>query len=102
MIKASLAIESRDLTLDEISAAMTREPDRGFERGSVAPSSTWTRDWTSWSMELRLPRDTHAGTGGLATAIASLGMAMAERAAKLAATGREVVLIVHQELAERP
>ncbi|MCX6405287.1 MAG: DUF4279 domain-containing protein [Propionibacteriales bacterium] len=102
MIKASFAIESRELTLDEISAAMAREPDRGFERGSVGPSSTWTRDWTSWSMELQLPRDIHAGTEGLTTAIASLGTPMAERAATLAAKGCEVVLSVHQELADRP
>lgn len=102
MVKAWLVIESRELTLAEISDVMERQPDQGHDRGSLAPVRKVPRERTSWSAELTWPRDTHGGTEGLTTAIESLGQPMAERAGKLASRGCEIVVSVHQELADTP
>ena len=102
IIKASLVIESRELTLAEISDVMARQPDQGYDRGSLAPVRQVPREWTSWSAELTLPPGAHGGTEGLTTAIESLGQPLAERAAKLASRGCEVLASVHQELADTP
>jgi hypothetical protein len=102
MITAALVIQSSDLSLDEITATMAREPDAGYDRGSVALSSKVIRKWTSWSMDLAWPRGTHGGTEGLAVAIESLGELVAARVAKLAARGCDVVVSVRQELADDP
>ena len=101
-MKASLVVESRELTLDELSAAMGRRPDSGYDRGSLAPVSRAPRQWASWAMNLVWPPGLHGGTEGLAAAIESLEPRLAERAASLAERGCEVVISVRQELADRP
>lgn len=53
-------------------------------------------------MELSWPSGVHGGTEGLAIAIESLGQPLAERAARLAEQGCDVVISVHQELADVP
>lgn len=102
MLKAALVVQSRELALAEISAAMARQPDSGYDRGSLAPVSKTPRQWTSWSIDLEWPPDVHGGTEGLAIAIESLDQSLAERLARLAGRGCEVVISVHQELADRP
>lgn len=102
MLKAALVVQSRELALDEISAAMARQPDSGYDRGSLAPVSKAPRQWTSWSIELAWPPGVHGGTEGLAVAIESLGQSLAERSAMLAERGCDVVISVHQELANTP
>jgi hypothetical protein len=102
MIKAALVVQSRDLTLAEISVAMAREPDDGYDRGSLSPVGHVIRPWASWSMDLGLSRKTHGGTDGLAAAIESLGEPVARRAATLVARSCEVVVSVSQEVADDP
>jgi hypothetical protein len=102
MIKAALVVQSRELSLDQISAVMARRPDSGYERGSLSPVGKVPRAATSWSLELDWPRETHGGTEGLAAAIESLGRSVAEHAATLAAQGCDVVVSVCQELADDP
>ncbi len=102
MIKASLVVESRELTLAEISAALARRPDSGYDRGSLAPVTKTPRQWTSWAMDLVWPDGVHGGTDGLASAIESLGQPLAERATQLAEQGCNVVISVCQELADAP
>ena len=102
VIKAALVVESRELSLGQISAGMGRRPDSGYERGSLSSLRKVPRAWTSWEIELHWPREVHGGSEGLATAIESLGRPVAERAATLAAQGCDVVLSVCQELADDP
>lgn len=102
VIKAALVVQSRDLTLAQISEAMVREPDAGYDRGSLSPVRNVPRQWASWSMELALPNGVHEGTSGLAVAIESLGEPLARQAAKLVSRGCDVVVSVHQELADGP
>ena len=102
MFKAALVVQSRDLSLEEISAAMARPHDSGYERGSISPLRKVPRGWSSWETELRWPDDVHAGTEGLSTAIESLGLPTAERAGALAAQGCEVVISVRQDLVDDP
>lgn len=102
MIKASLVVQSRELTLADISKAMGRLPDDGYDRGSLAPVRRFPRQWTSWSAELAWSHDVHGGTEGLATAIEGLGQQLAERAAMLTLRGCDVVISVHQELTDTP
>ncbi len=102
MVRASLVVQSREFTLAEISAVMGRQPDQGYDRGSVAPVRGMPREWSTWSVVLRWPSDLHAGTAGLAFAIDALGPALAERAGKLAAGACDVVVSVRQELADVP
>lgn len=102
MMTAALVVQSRNLSLDEISESMGRPPDFGYERGSLSPLGKVPREATSWSLELTWPSEVHSGTEGLAMAIESLGLPVAERAARLAARGCEIVLSVCQELADDP
>lgn len=98
MIKAALVVQSSALSLDEISEAMAREPDAGYDRGSLAPVRGLPREWSSWSVDLDWPQNVHRGTEGLAVAIEALGLPLAERAANLASRGCDVVVSIHQEL----
>lgn len=102
MIKAALVVQSRDLSLAEISAVMEREPDHGYDRGSLSKVGRVLRPWAPWSLDLNLSPGAHAGTEGLAEAIESLGQPVAERAAILVARGCEVVISVFQEIEDDP
>lgn len=102
MIKAALVVQSRDLTLAEISEVMARQPDEGYDRGSLAPVRKVPREWTCWSTKLAWSPAVHGGTEGLAAAIEALGHPLAERAASLVAQGCEVLVSVYQELADTP
>ncbi len=102
MLRASLVVQSRELTLAEISAPMGRQPDQGHDRGSLAPVRGVSREWSTWSVDLQWPSDLHGGTAGLAFAIEALGPELAERAGRLAARGCDVVISVRQEMADVP
>lgn len=102
MLNAALVVQSRELALDEISAAMGRQPDAGYDRGSLASVSKAPRPWASWSIQLEWPPGVHGGTEGLAIAIESLGQALAERSARLCERGCDVVISVCQELDDTP
>jgi hypothetical protein len=102
MIKAALAVQSHELSLAEISAVMGREPDDGYDRGSLSPVGGMPRLWASWSMDLNLSSAAHIGTMGLTAAIESLGELIAKRTAALAARGCDVVISVCQEIADDP
>jgi hypothetical protein len=102
MIKAVLVVQSLALTLAEVSEAMGQQPDEGYDKGSLAAVRQAPRNWTLWSMELAWPHTAHGGTEGLSSAIESLGQPLAERAAKLASQGCDVLVSIHQEVTGAP
>lgn len=68
-LRAALAVESRELSLAEITAALGRDPDAGHERGSLSALRSQPREWSTWELGLAWPTATHAGTEGLSQAI---------------------------------
>lgn len=102
MIRASLAVESRILTLEEISSKLERDPDSGHEMGSPIPipiRAGVLRVWSLWEIALPIPVGQHPGTEGISSAIELLDGDLADRIAILVAAKHcEAVVSVVQEL----
>lgn len=100
MIKATLCVDSRDLSTSQISEVLGRAPDTAHERGSLSPLRKVPREESCWELELALPPEVHDGTEGLAAAIEALGRPLAQRLAELDSLGCWVVVSVIQELTD--
>ncbi len=99
-LKAELVVQSRDMSLDEISVELDRTPVWGQELGAINPRRSVPYQWTSWSIPLSWRSDLHGGTEGLSNAIEALGASFAQRLAMLRARGCDVVLSIVQEVSD--
>lgn len=99
-LRASLVVESSELTLADITAALGRAPDTGHDLGSPGALRPQPRGWSSWSVDLAWSAAAHAGTEGLSNALTGMEMDLADRLAGLRRRGCRVALSVVQDLAD--
>lgn len=97
MVRAKLRIASDNLSLAEISQAMGRAPDGGFDRGSPRRGPGGVYQHTLWTLELEHTGDRPFGLYGLTEAVSHLDLDLADRARALVNDGCRVVLGVLQE-----
>ncbi|GAA0946710.1 hypothetical protein GCM10009554_42890 [Kribbella koreensis] len=99
MIRAEIVVQSAELSLDELTAIIGREPDSGRTIGSpsrVQPSRNYRS--SLWAQSLEWDSSLHGGTEGLSIAVAALGDELGGRLAALKLQGCDVVLDVVQDI----
>lgn len=92
---ASLVIASEELSVDEITRVIGREPDKAWHRGDRMRGGS-LRTWSKWSMDVEFEEGLHRGCYGLTEAIDQLDDDLADRAATLQELGCSVCLQVAQ------
>ena len=99
MIRASINVESEDLSLEELTASIGQEPDEGFRRGQPSKVNAARKlARSTWAMHLDLPDSQHAGTEGLSMSLGDLSIDLADRLGALSQRGCDVVFAVVQEI----
>ena len=100
MITAEIAVESAALSLEQLAAAIGREPDAGRTIGSpsrVQPARNYRS--SLWVKNLEWDSSLHRGTDGHSFAVAALGDEFGDRLSALKLQGCNIVLSVVQDIA---
>lgn len=101
-LRAYLAVESTTHSLYQLREMLDHFGTGGYERGSLSPFSRQVRNESSWTLDLVLTSDLHAGNEALSSSLESLGPVFAQSLGAMHALGCNVLLMVIQEISHDP
>jgi hypothetical protein len=97
---ARFVVESDEMSLSQIGAAMGRDPDEAADVAPSGPQVAQRGPFRSWSASLAWAVDVHGGTEGLGAALEGLGPDLADRARQLVSRGCTAAVRVTQQLSD--